>query len=118
MMSVLYEMYVSSTEKWLETSLYISMKAKSKVKRTGVMRWMSAKELAERYGPAMSEDLIKRKGEMGAWQWHPYFVGVDEMKLFRCFDSKVETTEDCWSQELALESKGEVNQADASALMS
>ncbi|CAE7723211.1 unnamed protein product [Symbiodinium sp. CCMP2592] len=99
-LDALYDEWVKSGEKWLESTIYLEAKRKETTQYKGQERYISKKTIREKHGKLQAENLVKEKkmlqeqhgnkyDNMPHWMEHPDFRGVEDEELFLIFDDFV-----------------------------
>ena len=83
-MSMLYESWNDSQEDWAKSNLYLQCISKDSNKKKGVRRWMTFKELVERFGESPAQAITTRKLDDAdllrtETRWHPEAPNVEEL---------------------------------------
>lgn len=111
-LTAMYEDFVQSKENWMKSAFFSRLCKTSTRKKRGVWAWKTMDKLKELYGEANTgiiADMVQRKMQEGAWKWHPDFPNVENMRLYRCFDSAMEEQEEGTTAEIGFDHRSEAD---------
>ncbi|CAE6972780.1 unnamed protein product [Symbiodinium sp. CCMP2592] len=119
MRSYLFESWLSSGENWQKSSLLSRLRSKKSATARGFRKWMLRKEMVEKWGEEMADDMIeakmsceeKRMTEIRNWPECP----KREVKQYLClFEDSAEDV-DHTELEMVLEAKAEASSSSSSS---
>ncbi|CAK9109543.1 Uncharacterized protein SCF082_LOCUS50913 [Durusdinium trenchii] len=97
-LQVLYEQWIGATEKWSASQLVVRMRNRKLSKKVGGRRFMTEREIIQRYGEEVAADIIANKEskhkedpEAGLVKAHPE---SEKLKLYLCWDQEYEQEEE------------------------
>ena len=98
-LQVLFEEWAGSEEDWSKSNLIIQMRSRNKHSKKGCRRWLTQREIADKYGSAeIAADIVRlkledRKARASTVRDHPDLPGREDMRQFLVFDYSEETDE-------------------------
>lgn len=96
-LQTLFEQWCSASEQWSRSQFVLRMRNTVSSKHRGARRWMPKKDIVQRYGEDVAQQIIseKLKPEFEDVQWkrHPDVPHLEHMYLFKCWDEEVEAEE-------------------------
>ena len=98
-LQVLFEEWAGSEEDWSKSNLIIQMRSRNKHSKKGCRRWLTQREIADKYGSAdIAADIVRLKLEdnktrASTVRDHPDLPGREDMRQFLVFDYSEETDE-------------------------
>ena len=91
-MAYLYESWLAADEKWVESTVYLTITSTTGTRRRGVKRWLTYAEIEKQYGPVVASAIIQNKLNSqdlceSEVRFHPDAPGCEDsmfkMKLFK-----------------------------------
>ncbi|CAE7609000.1 unnamed protein product [Symbiodinium sp. CCMP2592] len=95
-MAVLWEGWVQCQGNWHSSELLLTLQSSRKNKRRGARRWMTVKELVDRYGQEVADEVVEYKSRDPVLRktqikCHP---DCPRLMLYLCFDFECEEEEE------------------------